>query len=605
MRTNGVIPGVLLGILLLPALPLQAQYAPRSAYMRHPEAAIGYVDSCANFWFTAYDSLYGGFCIGIDQTGRPIAGWGMYKDVVVQSRDAYGFSRAFMLTGDTVYLRYARRALDFMYAHDWDQANGGWYPANDRTGNPAPASAPKAAFDQHYALVGAAALFEATRDTTEWGWLMKGYAANDAHVWDARAGVEGYYDSANAAWSSPWGKSFNATVDAITTHVLALYLLTGDDAYKTRLLALARNIMEDLYPTMAPQKIGFVESYHTDWSWDNLATGNNTRTIMGHVLKTAWCLGRIHQLFPDTAYVAAAESLAANVLRLGYDHELGGPYKDYDRLTGQMMMYGQDTAKAWWQMEQAFTAGMELYAITGEDRYLRMADETIDFFMAYFVDHTYGEVFSDRTRKGGAIPAWGYDKGNSGKGGYHSIEFGYYAYLYGNMFYTHEPATLHYRFLPAASDRVIPMNPIAWKQGMYRIGGVTLNGAPWTDFSAADRTIHLPAGSGGLLAVTYMPATTGVAAARAAAPAEFALGQNYPNPFNPSTTIAYTVTGAGRVTLQVFDLLGKLVATLVDGPLGPGHYTAAWNAAGAPSGVYFYRLTAGGHAATRKALLVR
>ncbi|HTO94658.1 MAG TPA: AGE family epimerase/isomerase, partial [Bacteroidota bacterium] len=206
MKISSVIPGAILCALLLAAVPVGAQYVPHSAYMRHPEAAIGYVDSCANFWFTAYDSTYGGFSIGINQVGTPYAGWGMYKSVVVQSRDAYGFSRAFMLTGDTVYLRYARRALDFMYAHDWDQANGGWYPANDRTGNPAPASAPKAAFDQHYALVGVAALFEATRDTTEWGWLMRGYAANDAHVWDARAGLEGYFDSANAMWSAPWGK---------------------------------------------------------------------------------------------------------------------------------------------------------------------------------------------------------------------------------------------------------------------------------------------------------------------------------------------------------------------------------------------------------------
>ena len=60
---------------------------------------------------------------------------------------------------------------------------------------------------------------------------------------------------------------------------------------------------------------------------------------MGHVLKTAWVLGRIHELFPDPASVQIAESLAQNVWQRGYDHQLGGPYKDYDRLTGVMMMY--------------------------------------------------------------------------------------------------------------------------------------------------------------------------------------------------------------------------------------------------------------------------
>jgi mannose/cellobiose epimerase-like protein (N-acyl-D-glucosamine 2-epimerase family) len=485
------------------------------------------------------------------------------------------------------------------------KSNGGWYAANDRAGNPASGTDAKAAFDQHYALVGITAYYEATRDTLDWRWLMKGYGNSERNVWDASASSPGYYDSASYDWSQRWGKSFNATVDAITTHVLHLYLLTGDDAYRTRLMQLKGNILTTLVPTMAPQKIGFVESFYTDWSWDNLPRGNNTRTIMGHVLKTAWVLGRIHQLFPDVSCVQAAESLAQNVLQRGYDHQLGGPYKDYDRLSGAMMMYGQDTAKAWWQMEQAFTAGMLLYDITGKDQYLQMADETVDFFMKYFVDHTYGEVYSDRTRKGAGIPAWGNDKGNSGKGGYHSTEFGYYVYLYGKLFVTHEPVTLHYMFTSDTTDRTFRMSPLALGAGRYRIGQVLLNGAPFSDYDAAARTVHLSPGLGGHFTVRYEGVTTGLSASPMRAPAEFALEQNYPNPFNPATTISYRVPSAGRVTLAVFDMLGERVATLVDGTMEPGTYTATWNAGGASSGVYFYRLSAAGHALTKKAILLR
>jgi mannose/cellobiose epimerase-like protein (N-acyl-D-glucosamine 2-epimerase family) len=585
---------------------LSAQYAVHSPYLQHPEIAIAYVDSCARFWLHAYDSTSnGGFCIGLNQSGQVYSGWGQYKDVVIQSRDAYGFTRAFMLTGNEAYLTYARRALDFMYAHDWDNVNGGWYAQNNRAGAPASGTDPKAAFDQHYALVGVTALYEATRDTLDWQWLLKGYANGEKNVWDPGASAPGYFDSASYNWSTRWGKSFNATVDAITTHVLHLYLLTGDDAYRTRLMDLKGNILNTLFPTMAPQKIGFVESYHTDWSWDNLPTGNNTRTIMGHVLKTAWVLGRIHELFPDPASVQAAESLAQNVWQRGYDHQLGGPYKDYDRLTGVMMMYGQDTAKAWWQMEQAFTAGMILYDITGKDQYLQMADETVDFFMKYFVDHVYGEVFSDRSRKGPGIPAWGNDKGNSGKGGYHSTEFGYYVYLYGKLFVTHEPVTLHYKFTADSTDRVFRMNPLAWGPGKYRIGKVLLDGALYADFDPAARTVHLPPGTGGHLSVVYESVTTAIAATEGGTPSEFRLEQNYPNPFNPATTIEYRVPSAGRVSLEVYDVLGRRVAVLVDRASGPGTFTATWNAGGSPSGVYFYRLIAGGRTETRKAVLLR
>jgi hypothetical protein len=149
------------------------------------------------------------------------------------------------------------------------------------------------------------------------------------------------------------------------------------------------------------------------------------------------------------------------------------------------------------------------------------------------------------------------------------------------------------------------MNPLAWGVGKYRIGGVLLNGAPFSDYDAAARTVHLSPGLGGHLTVRYEGVTTGLSASGTQTPLEFRLEQNYPNPFNPATTISYRVPSAGRVTLAVFNLLGSRIATLVDGSLEPGAYTATWNASGAPSGVYFYRLSAAGHTLTKKAILLR
>jgi hypothetical protein len=73
----------------------------------------------------------------------------------------------------------------------------------------------------------------------------------------------------------------------------------------------------------------------------------------------------------------------------------------------------------------------------------------------------------------------------------------------------------------------------------------------------------------------------------------FELGQNYPNPFNPSTSISFAIPRSSFVSLQVYDVLGREIATLVNENLEAGSYKAEWNAAGQPSGVYFYRLTAG------------
>ncbi len=98
---------------------------------------------------------------------------------------------------------------------------------------------------------------------------------------------------------------------------------------------------------------------------------------------------------------------------------------------------------------------------------------------------------------------------------------------------------------------------------------------------------------------------TGVDVAAEALPVEHSLSQNYPNPFNPSTTIRYELPRASHVTLTVFDLLGREVATLVQGLQEPGYKSVEWNATGVASGVYFYRLTAGDFVRTCKLLLLR
>ena len=95
----------------------------------------------------------------------------------------------------------------------------------------------------------------------------------------------------------------------------------------------------------------------------------------------------------------------------------------------------------------------------------------------------------------------------------------------------------------------------------------------------------------------------------AARPQGFALGQNYPNPFNPSTIIPYQTSTASYVRLEVFNLLGQRVATLVDGARPAGFHTALWDApdaAGQPvaSGVYIYRLRGAGVELTRRLVLV-
>ena len=94
-------------------------------------------------------------------------------------------------------------------------------------------------------------------------------------------------------------------------------------------------------------------------------------------------------------------------------------------------------------------------------------------------------------------------------------------------------------------------------------------------------------------------------------PDYFALHQNYPNPFNPSTQISFDVPqGAEHIMLNVYNILGQNVSTLVNGVMNPGQYTMEWNATdevGNPvaSGIYFYELRSASFTARKKMLLIR
>jgi len=86
---------------------------------------------------------------------------------------------------------------------------------------------------------------------------------------------------------------------------------------------------------------------------------------------------------------------------------------------------------------------------------------------------------------------------------------------------------------------------------------------------------------------------------------KYSLSQNYPNPFNPTTQINYTLEKSGLVTVKVYDILGKLVATLVNEQQNPGLHTINFNAARFTSGVYIYQINSGSFTSTKKMILVK
>lgn len=160
--------------------------------------------------------------------------------------------------------------------------------------------------------------------------------------------------------------------------------------------------------------------------------------------------------------------------------------------------------------------------------------------------------------------------------------------------------------------------------GIYK---TTNDGLNWTNFgdglpflSSIEKLYVyngkiLAATSNGIWQRNINEIVTGVIPQNNNIPQSFELYQNYPNPFNPSTKIKFSIPksnspleggrGGDKTVLKIYDVLGKEIAELVNEELKPGSYEIEWNAANFPSGIYYYKLTAGDFFETKKMVLIK
>ena len=134
---------------------------------------------------------------------------------------------------------------------------------------------------------------------------------------------------------------------------------------------------------MSIAKYGFPENYNASWGVDTSQTSVDT----GHILKSAWVLARVYLRHPDARYRTAARKLINEVLNNGgWDEAAGVPYTTGNWSTGQVTKLAEC-----WQIEQAITGGLSNWYIadnqSDRDKFLKMADRSLQFFAKYVIDH--------------------------------------------------------------------------------------------------------------------------------------------------------------------------------------------------------------------------
>lgn len=305
-------------------------------------------------------------------------------------------------------------------------------------------------------------------------------------------------------------KNWNSVGDHAPAYLINALLATGDQGYAEMLERTFDTIVER-FPDY--ENSPFVnERFRADWSPDHEHTWQQNRAVVGHNLKIAWNLMRMHAYRPKQSYQELAERIARIMPPVGSDQQRGGWYDVVERelAPGQRWhRFAWHDRKAWWQQEQAILAYLILAGSLDQPDYLREARQAAAFYNAFFLDHDEGGVYFNVVANG--LPyLLGTErfKGSHSMSMYHSAELCYLAAVYTNLLIARQPLTLWFKPRPDA-DRTLRVAPDLLPPGRVRLERVEVDGKPYEVFDPEAMTVQLPASEDSLtVQVQLVPTTT-------------------------------------------------------------------------------------------------
>ena len=432
------------------------------------------------------------------------------------SRMVYGFSSAYMLTGDERYLETAEKGAQYLREHfrcvDSQEDTVYWYHAVDYLGDNRYKKIFASefgddydaipAYEQIYALAGLTQMYRITGNPDVLKDIERTVNLFQKYFLDKEAG--GYWSHIDpirfSGTSELLGrdrarKNWNSCGDHTPAYLINLYLATGEEKYKD-MLKYTADIIVNHFPDY--ENSPFVqEKYHADWSKDTTWGWQQNHAVVGHNLKIAWNLMRVQNVIQDEKYVEMAEKIAELMPKYGMDLQRGGWYDVVDRVRqdGQEFNhYAWHDRKAWWQQEQGILAYYILAGVLQKEEYLKTARESAAFYNAWFPDHDSGAVYFNVLANG--IPyLLGTErlKASHSMSGYHSFELAYLCSVYINLLVSKKHLDLYFKPSPSSlKDNVLRIQPDILPKASVVIDRVWVEGKEYTDFDSDEMTVHLP-----------------------------------------------------------------------------------------------------------------
>jgi anti-anti-sigma regulatory factor len=271
---------------------------------------------------------------------------------------------------------------------------------------------------------------------------------------------------------------------------------SGDDDYA--------KFLEDTFDTICEHfpDYGYSpfmnEKFYEDWTHDLKWGIHQARCVVGHNLKVAWNLTRMHSLMPKESYKTFAHQIADAIPGAGCDNQRGGWYDMMERTLKDGEEHYRRVwhdRKAWWQQEQGILAYYIMAGVYNDKpEYLRYAREGSAFYNGWFLDYDAGGIYFNVLANGQPYSLGGErGKGSHSMAGYHSFELCFLAAIYSNLLVNKEPMDFYFQPDPQAwPDNKLRVAPDLLPEGSVELSEVWIDDKTYTDFDRKKLIVNLP-----------------------------------------------------------------------------------------------------------------
>lgn len=391
------------------------------------------------------------------------------------SRQVFGFSAAYQLSGDERYLKQAAAGAAYLLKNGWDSAYGGWYDRLTPAGEPLDTS--KSTPQQLYTDVGLTMYYVTTGDKAA---LEKVQSSLDIRRTKGRDPRQpGYVQQLNRDLTvADYGKNKHAHYGYVGSLLLNLSLATHDPA----VVAYSRELMDMSLGRMKGPG-GWLQGFNTKFDREWKMGGDGSTAETGAQLTAALALFRLYDQTRDTKYLAAGEDLGTRVTAAAFNPATGAWIDRFEAVSPHKPL--TDAAVQWWIQIYGSFLQLHLYRHTGEKKYLNNFEQSERFYTTRMLDEEHGGVIPAVTPEG--TPSGRIRKASPWRTSFHELEHALLNFLYLNLYVHGRPATLHYRLHGPGSYTLTPVDAPG-----LRIRSVTADGKPWKRYNALLRTVSLP-----------------------------------------------------------------------------------------------------------------